>query len=169
MEPIENVKKADRPRYWLTFLFKDLDVGEAFKPDVLHLTIIPWFVTELPDDQVIKSFKQFFSGQKALEIKVGEQGEFKNKRRIPVNFVEPSSQITELHQKVLDWFSQLDARWAVKSPHVADEFMPHIRRRKGRNFSQTEKIKLDSLSLVSAYRHGDDLRTVTAKVKFNEK
>jgi 2'-5' RNA ligase len=168
MGPTENVKKAERPRYWLTFLFKDLSVGENFKPDVLHLTIIPWFVTELPDSEVLKSFTDFFSGQKAFDIKIGEQSEFKNKRRIPINLAGPILPLAALHKTALDWFTQLNGRWAVKSPHVAEEFLPHIRRRQGHNFSPADTIRLSSLNLVSAYRRGDETRTVIAKVDFDE-
>ena len=169
MEPTGNVRKAEQPRFWLTFLFKDLAVGDIFKPDILHLTIIPWFVTEMPDEEVIKSFKKKFSGHKSFEITVGERGEFKNKRRIAVNYLAPSRQIVSIHNDALDWLSDIEGRWAVKNPYVADDFVPHIRRRKGHNFSEFEKIELTSLSLVCAFRRGDDRRTVAAKVALNEK
>jgi 2'-5' RNA ligase len=160
----ENVKKAERPRYWITYLLKDLAVGETFKPDALHLTIITWFVTELPDEKVIKSFKQEFSKIPRFEVIVGKQDVFANKRKIPINLIEPSNDLKALHQKGLSWFSKLEARWAVKNPHVDNEFIPHIRRRVGHNVSEGEKITISSLSLVRAFRRGDDLRTVAAKV-----
>ncbi|HSX18201.1 MAG TPA: 2'-5' RNA ligase family protein [Candidatus Saccharimonadales bacterium] len=159
-------KKADKKRYWLTFLFKDLPVGATFKPHVLHLTIITWFVTELTDEQVQESFNQTFSGQKTFEINIGKQDEFKHNRKISVNLISSSPELALLHQKGLNWFNQINARWAVKNPHIGDEFIPHFRRRQGHNFEEGDKLTISSLSLVSAYRRGDDLRTVSAKVVF---
>jgi len=160
------VKKADRPRYWITYLLKDLVVGETFKPDVLHLTIIPWFVTEVDDGGVIKSFSNQFSNQKAFDVIMGQIDEFKHKRRIIVNRIQDSPEILKLHQQGLDWFDQLEARWAVENPHVGPDYLPHIRRRPGgHNLSEGDSLRIDSLSLIRAHRRGDDLRTVAAKVE----
>jgi len=158
-------QKADKPRYWLTYLFKDLQVGDNFKPDILHLTFIPWFVTELSDEEVIKSFKKRFVGEQKFDIRVGELEQFKNKRKIAVNLIEPSQYLIKLHQKTLDWFEEIEGRWAVQNPYVGDEYVPHIRRRPGHNFKGGEKISVSSISLIRAFRRGDDKRTVAAKVE----
>ena len=169
MELTESVKKADKPRYWLTFLLNDFDVGDTFKPDELHLTIVPWFVTELDQAEVIKSFERKFMGQKALKVRVGGLGEFRNKRKIPINFVTSSAQLKHLHSMALEWLSDLDARWAVQEAHVGKDFVPHIRRRPGHNVSELDDITLQTLNLVVGYRRGDDLRTLAAKVYLDEK
>jgi len=164
-----NVKKADQPRYWVTFLFKDLAVGATFSPEELHLTVIPWFVTELPEAEVIKSFKLHYASHKSFEITVGELKDFRSGRRIPVNLVKPVRRLKALHNTTLDWMKDLNGRWAVKSPYVATDYVPHIRRRRGHNFNENDKVQLKDISLIKAFRRGDDLRTVIAKVDFNEK
>lgn len=157
-------KKADKQRYWLTFILKDLDIGATFKPQALHLTIITWFVTEMTDKQVVESFKKTFSSEKVLNLTIGQQDEFKNSHKIAINHIKPSPDLVSLHHKALDWMESLEGRWAVKNPHMGKDFIPHIRRRQGRNLSEGGKLRVDSLSLVRAYRRGDDLRTVAAKV-----
>jgi 2'-5' RNA ligase len=159
-------KKADKSRYWVTYLVKDLEVGATFKPTARHLTIIPWFVTDLSNDKVIKSFQGQFPGQKPFSITIGEHTEFKNERKIAINLILTSSELQNLHKEALDWFSFLDARWAVKSPYVGEQYIPHIRRRSGQNLSEGDSLEITSLSLVGANRRGDDLRTVIAKVNF---
>jgi 2'-5' RNA ligase len=166
MAHTENVKKADRLRYWLTYLLKDLDVGTTFKPDALHLTFIPWFISEEPHEEIIKSFYDYFSNQKAFTVMVGQTHEFKNKRKIPINLVKPSAELLALHGKTLDWFGQLEGRWAVKNPHVGDDYIPHIRRRQGHNVNEGDRLNISSLSLVTAARRGDEVRTVAARVRF---
>lgn len=157
-------KKADRPRYWLTFLLKDVAVGDVFRPDTLHLTIATWFVTELSDTEVQESFYRHFKNLKAFEISVGRQEDFTNTHKVSINLVGPSRRITRLHQTALDWLVEIGARWAVKNPYVGPEFKPHIRRRRGHNLSEGDSLTFSSLSLVSARRRGDGERTVIAKV-----
>jgi 2'-5' RNA ligase len=161
-------KKADKQRYWIAYLLKDLGEGDNFRPDLLHLTIIPWFVTERYGEEVKSAFREQFSGQKPFKVEVREVIEFKSRRRIPVNLIEPIYNLLSLHEQALHYFSLLNARWAVKNPYVSEEYIPHVRRRSGYNLSQGESLQVDSLSLVSARRRGDDLRTVVAKVSFDE-
>lgn len=162
-------KKADKQRYWLTFLLNDLPVGGNFKPDALHLTIIPWFVTQWSEKDIIDSFYKDFTGVSAFELTVGRIEEFRQKRRILINHLEPREEVTALHQKALAWFSDIEARWALEYPRVDEEFIPHIRRREGKNVEAGEKLYVSSLSLVKARRRGDDYREVAAKVNFDEK
>jgi 2'-5' RNA ligase len=110
-----------------------------------------------------------FAGQKPFEITVGELKDFRSGRRISVNLVKPVRRLKALHDMTLDWMKDLDGRWAVKSPYVATDYVPHIRRRRGRNFNEHDKIQLNNISFIKAFRRGDDLRTVIAKVDFNEK
>jgi 2'-5' RNA ligase len=160
------VKKADKPRYWVTHLLKDLDVGTTFKPDVLHFTIVPWFVTEIEDEEIVKSFYRQFSAELAFDAHIGQTDEFKDRRKILINPVDPSPEILTLHQKTLNWLSELEARWAVKKPHVGPDYIPHIRRRGGsHNLTEGDVLHISSLSLIRAHRRGDDLRTVAAKVE----
>lgn len=161
-----NDKKANRPRYWVTYLLKNLGVGETFSPDLLHLTIVPWFVVDLEKKEVGDSFTETFGGESKFEATVGEQDEFNQNRRIPINFIKPNPAVQQLHSKALDWLSSMDVRWAVKNPHVGHDYIPHIRRRDGRSVSEGDTLLIDSLSLVRAHRRGDDFRIVAAKVKF---
>lgn len=129
------------------------------------MTIIPWFVTDLPDEEVIESFEVTFSGQKAFDITVGKAAEFKHKRKIPVNIVQPKSELLDLHKIALQWFEDLSARWAVRSAHVAGDYIPHIRRRTGRGLSVSDELKASVISLVKANKQEDGLRYVAARAE----
>jgi 2'-5' RNA ligase len=161
-------KKADKQRFWITYLLKDLKEGDTFSPDLLHLTLIPWFVTDKDSGEVVKSFREHFSGRKSFKITINGHDEFKNTRKIPVNLITHTREIDDLHQKALQFFELMQARWAVKNPYVDTDYIPHVRRRPGHNISEGETLNINSLSLVSARRRGDDLRTVAAKVNFHE-
>jgi hypothetical protein len=63
--------KAKKYRYWLTFLLEDLPVGAKFKPELLHLTFITWFVVEIAEEELINRFYDRFSGFKAFDVPIG--------------------------------------------------------------------------------------------------
>jgi 2'-5' RNA ligase len=160
-------KKADKQRFWITYLLKDLNEGANFSPDILHLTIIPWFVTDKSTEEVINLFREQFSGRKSLKVSVNEPIEFRSRRKIPVNPVSRSNELFALHKEALHFFDLLRARWAVKTPYVDEDYIPHVRRRFGHNVSAGDILDVSSLELVGARRRGDDERTVIAKVKFD--
>jgi hypothetical protein len=151
-------------RYWITFLLKDLQPGDNFKPGVLHMTIIPWFVTERDDKEIIGEFEIAFAAESAFETTVGKVTDFKHKRRISVNLVQSTLQILELHTKALGLFEQLEGRWAVREPHVGKDYIPHIRRRPGRGFKPGDELKVSAIYLIRAARTEDGQRTVAAKL-----
>jgi hypothetical protein len=163
-----NEPKKGKYRYWLPFLLEDLPVGANFKPGVLHITFITWFVADLPEEELIDSFYETFSGRQAFDIKIGRDLHLGPHEDVSVVSVEPTSQTLQLHADGLNWFEKIEARWAVKNPYMGDEFIPHIRRRSDTNLKIGDIMKINSLSLVKALRRPDDVREVAAKVLFNE-
>jgi hypothetical protein len=153
-----------KQRYWLAFLLEDLSVGATFAPGVLHLTIIPWFVSNRPEEEVIKSFQSTFNGLPTVEMKIGQQVNFGPKKNVPVNLVTDNPDLMNMHKLSLDWFTRLNARWAVKNPYVGEEYKPHIRRRDDTEIKKGDILNLNFLSLISANRQEDNIRTVAAKV-----
>jgi 2'-5' RNA ligase len=163
VEPIENEKRV-KYRYWIAYLPGNRDEGSTFKPGALHLTIIPWFVVDIGDEEVLDSFHRKFAAKKSFDLVVGKQTVFHFKRKLAVNLFEPSPKIMQLHVEALELFDELNARWAVKTPNVGQDFIPHVR-----GFSQGDKLHIDELSLVRAIRREDGIREVAAKAEFNEK
>jgi hypothetical protein len=153
-----------KQRFWVTFLLNDLVEGNTFAPGIIHLTIIPWFVADVPEQDIIESFRKFFIGFKQLDIRVGPQVNFGPQNDVSVNLLNPTPQLTEIHNTALKWFEQIDARWAVKNPYVGKEFKPHIRRRPGIQIKENDILHLKSLSLVKANRQENNIRIIAAKV-----
>jgi 2'-5' RNA ligase len=156
----------DKQRYWITYLLKDLQVGDNFKPGVLHLTVIPWFVTELAGGQITEIFSEYFKNQPSFKVQVSKITDFKHKRKIPVNLVKPTSELIALHQKALELFEALGARWAVRVAHAGTDYVPHIRRRPGGRIKEGDELKISSIYLIQAARNEDGQRTVATKVEF---
>jgi 2'-5' RNA ligase len=163
MELTENAPKP-KLRYWIAFFFKNLEVGDGFKPGLLHLTVITWFVSDYGSQEVENAFERDFARQRGLTINVGGIADFKHKRKVTVNLVKPTPKLLGLHQKALDFFTRLNGRWAVRSAHMDDEYIPHIRRRPGKGYKEGDELKIDAIYLIKAARTEDGQRTVAAKV-----
>lgn len=153
-----------KQRYWITFLLDDLPEGKSFTPGLLHLTIIPWFVTDISEAEVLKSFKSYFSDAKKLDVKIGPTTSFGPHKDVTVSLIDPNPELLKIHSMALKWFEQIKARWAVKNPYVGHEFKPHIRRRSETELKENDILRLNSLSLVKANRQENNVRTVAAKV-----
>jgi hypothetical protein len=157
--------KAEKQRYWLTYLLDDLPIGETFGIEKLHLTVIPWFVTDkLSENRVVKSFEAKFSGLQTIQTEIGQVVEMGG-RDVVVNLVQPQNNLLEIHRLSLDWFDEIDGRWAVKNPYVGEDYKPHIRRRSQTSLKPGDKLTLNNLSLIKASRTEDFVREVAAKVE----
>ena len=161
-------KKTEKYRYWITYLLKDMPVGGRFNPGVLHITVVPWFVTDMAEASLIQSFYDQYSGLSSFDVQVGRQTKFKHKREVQVNLVEPIPEILQLHATTLNWINEIGGRWSVKNPHVGDEYVPHIRRRPGNRLSEGQRLHISSISLIKALRQDSNEREVVAKALFNE-
>lgn len=160
-----NEPKTEKYRYIVMFLLDDLGVGDKFKPEALHLTVATWFVSDMDDEAIKNAFLSFFCGQHKIDGRVGSKSEFNYKRKIPINLLSPAAEISKLHKLGLEFFGSVDGRWAVKIPHIADDFIPHIRRRPGSYLKEGQVIDINSLCLVRASRQEDGIREVAAKVE----
>ncbi|HET9721789.1 MAG TPA: 2'-5' RNA ligase family protein [Candidatus Saccharimonadales bacterium] len=160
--------RIDRQRYWLAYFFDGMPVGAQFKPGALHLTIITWFVVDIDEKDLLDSFKSTFKNTKSFDVKTGELVRFGPKKDVPVRLLQSSETVMNLHRRALDWFEQINARWAVKDPHAGPGYMPHIRQREENKLAAGEVVRINSLSIVKARRREDDIRTVAEKVVFDE-
>jgi hypothetical protein len=158
-----NELKIEKLRWWLVFLLDDLPIGEEFQPSVLHLTIVPWFVVDIPQEEVITTFESYFSGFTRFKINICRNIKL-GPRKVSVNLVEDDGQLHHLHFKALSWLEHIESRWAVKNPFVGENYKPHIRRRRSTNIKPGQTITINSLSLVKARRTEDGQRKVAARV-----
>jgi hypothetical protein len=153
-------------RWWLTFLIEDLPVGTTFGAEALHLTVLPWFVTDAVSElEILRTFTQTFRDVVPQEIITGQIEEL-GEREVPVNLVEPVDQLTIIHERALVWFSDIGGRWALKNPYVGEDYRPHIRRRAGTTLRSGDKLTLTNLSLIRASRTEDRMRQVAARIEF---
>jgi 2'-5' RNA ligase len=156
-------ESKNKLRFWLVIFKDDMPVGTEFKPGKLHITVLPWFVSNRTNEEVVESFRRFEFGSQ-FKLKVDSKAMFGPKKNVPVNLIEESDDLRKLHNASLNWLELIDGRWAVKNSYVGSEFKPHIRRRAGTRLADGQTIDVKRLALVEASRNEDDIRRVSAKV-----
>lgn len=145
-------------------MLREMPAGTVFTPNELHVTILPWFVSDQKEPEVIASFIEQFNGQKIFRAKVGSEVLFGPKKDVPVNLVESEGVLLSLHHQGLNLMAKLKGRWAVKNPHVGGEYVPHIRKRGGEALNRNDKIIFNQISLIKAARSEDNRREIAATV-----
>ncbi len=163
-----NESKTNPYRYYISYLLRELAVGEKFKPSELHITVLPWFALETDEKPFIDWFCEHFSSLKAFDAIVGEQKLFGPRHDVPVNLIGPKDNFLEMHMLALSWFGKLGARWAEKDPYVGGDYLPHVAQRSGYVLNEGERLHIGSLSLFKAARQEDHVRIVAAKAVFRE-
>lgn len=154
-------------RYFIAYLLDELSVGATFTPQALHISLLPWFALETDEKPFIQWFYKHFDQLAAFEATVGEQRMFGPKKDVPVHIIEPHGKFMVLHQLALSWFGALGARWAERDPYVGKDFIPHVAERHGIVLQTGQKLLIDSVVLVKAKRHDDQVRIVAAKAELH--
>jgi 2'-5' RNA ligase len=159
------MQKGDKLRWWIAIFLNDLPLGTKFQPGQLHLTLIPWFTTDIDDAQVGRAFTDEFQNFPRFELRLSENVMFGPHNDVEVTLVEPTSELLQLHVSSLELFEQLGSHWAVKNPYVAAEYKPHIRQRAGSSIKPGQTIEVSSLSLVKTRRQEDNQREIAEEVR----
>ena len=155
-------------RYYISYILRDLAVGDKFKPSELHVTILPWFALETDELPFLNWFYKHFQSLKAFDALAAGRQMFGPKKDVPVTILEPRDEFMKLHNLALSWFGEVGARWAERDPYVGDDYIPHIAQRQGFVIEPNQKVHIGSLTLFKATRREDHIRTVAAKAMFDE-
>jgi hypothetical protein len=155
-------------RYYISYILRDLAVGDKFKPSELHISILPWFALETDELPFLNWFYKQFKQLKSFDAVTGERRMFGPNKDVPVSILEPKEKFMQMHLLALSWFGEVGARWAERDPYVGDDYIPHISQRQGYKIDDGQQIHINSLILFKASRHEDHIRQVAAKVLFDE-
>jgi hypothetical protein len=158
-----NESGTNKYRYYVSYLLEDLPVGAAFKPSVLHITILPWFALETEEGPFLNWFYKHFGDVEAFDAVADSRTMFGPRHDVPVSILSPKDKFMELHKLALSWFGAVGARWAEKDPYVGDDYVPHVAQRQGYVIGENQILRISSVSLFKAKRINDQTRTVAAK------
>ena len=113
----------------------------------LHITLLGNFNTETSESDLVETLSNHIKNIRPFDSKVGEEAFFGPNKDVPVNTMEMSKEIMELHGSLK---KLVDSTGAVyDSPqYVGKNYRPHATVQKADRVHQNEIVRINSLSLV---------------------
>lgn len=120
----------------------------------LHLTVAPTFVVEVALDSVVASVGPVLDEASVLHLRVGMDEGFGRAGRIPVSLVEPTAELSVLHQRLMDVLSGLGA--VFDDPDFAGAgYRPHVTMTRLERVQPGELLRLRQAAIVDMEPIGD--------------
>jgi len=107
-------------------LLQPLARGERFHKWPLHLTLMPWFRTNLPAYEVTKLMSAALQGVEPFTATMGETARFGFKDQVPVRVVHAPNGFEEMHRRLLKAFHEHPEIEVLDGEHTGPNFRAHV-------------------------------------------
>lgn len=138
-----------------------LHVGNGFslKDWPLHLTVAPTFVIGGENDvadtaDVVTAMTPILTEQPQLIVRAGPDAGFGHSGKIPVTLIEPTAELSRLHQRLLNALLEIGA--VFDDPEFVDQgYRPHVTVTRLARVSPGQSMTLQQAALVDMAPAGD--------------
>lgn len=124
------------------------ETGERFNQWPPHITLIPWFRTDVASDELALEIQATLSHIRPFAVEIGQEERFGARGRKLVNLVNlpsPLEIIEEAARQVL----KTHQAWLVdESTRLRHRFRPHVTVQKSGRVQEGDSFKCDRLYLV---------------------
>ncbi|HSX28540.1 MAG TPA: 2'-5' RNA ligase family protein [Candidatus Saccharimonadales bacterium] len=110
----------------LSSLLQPLAPGEAFRHWPLHVTVFPWFRTDLTTHDLQQLLADTLQGIEPFTATMGETAHFGYQSEVPVRVVLAPNQFEEIHQRVLRAFDAHPDIKIIAPEHIGPNFRAHV-------------------------------------------
>ena len=116
----------------------------------LHITLVPWFfVDTTKQDNLDVELRAFCERAEPLTVRVGGIELFGTIHTIPVNVMDDSIALTELHLALLNMINNNGAEPQASNEYIGASYRPHITRHADYGSEKGAVVRVDTVSLVS--------------------
>lgn len=126
---------------------------EKFKVWPLHLTLVPWF--DISGNN-LSGFRSAMSVSIAGTPKItliADGSDYFGPQKVSVTLIKPTSELLNLHQKLLDILLDCDAK-LLAPKHIGQNFLPHVTHRGEKGPSHQQTV-CSELAVVAKCDDGD--------------
>ncbi|HSX47793.1 MAG TPA: 2'-5' RNA ligase family protein [Patescibacteria group bacterium] len=132
----------------ICLFIEDYLVGDTFTNWPLHITIVPWFRSEISDEIITKGLLKVTNNSSVLSLKVGEEKLFGSKKNKPVNIIESSQDLINIESRVRK-IIKLNSSWIVdETTKQKRTFTPHITVQNSERLHEGDNIDLNKIFIV---------------------
>lgn len=137
-------------------------MGKIFKRWPLHVTIVPWFRTEVETRDLSMELKKLLSDMPALEVNIGKTTQFGYRKDKTVALVRLPSPLTKIERMVRHMLKSYRAWLADETTKSHRKYRPHVTDQADKRLRENEKFYCDRLYIIE---QKGDYKEVVDKVK----
>jgi len=127
---------------------EDYLVGDQFSDWPLHITLVPWFRTDVAKDILISDANKLLAEHKTFKLTVKGEDKFGKRKSKLVNLIEDNSELIPL-EKDLRQLLKGYSSWIVdESTRQKLNFRPHISVQKSERVYEGDELKINAVYLV---------------------
>lgn len=122
--------------------------GDIFTDWPLHITIIPWFRTDVSADDLTKEITDMLSGVAPFDMHIDGEAGFGYKGRKQVDLIALPSSLEAIERKCREILRGHDAWLVDETTKQRRPFRPHVTRQKNQRVHHGESYRCDVLYIV---------------------
>jgi 2'-5' RNA ligase len=131
---------------------EELKKSEQFVEWPLHITVVPWFAVEEERGQELDDLlSEIATRHHPIELIVGRLAMFGAHNDTPVNLIDPSQALTDLH---LDVLNSLEANHFPihQKEWLGDKYQAHIAHQEDKFYTEGQHIQIANFALIKQLR-----------------
>lgn len=126
---------------------KPMEVGSRFKDWPLHITIVPWFRTDISSEELVSELVSKLADIKPFEARVGKETHFGGWRKL-VNLIMQPSPLAQIERIVRTTLKSHDAWLVDESTKKQRPYRPHITAQLEGRVYEGDRIAIGKLYIV---------------------
>lgn len=126
------------------------EYGAEFAQWPQHITLVPWF-RDAVQAKVSDGLQAVSSASKPFKVQVGSKALFGASHDIPVQLVEESDELKELHAHAVSVVH--DAKGELDYTYIGRRYRPHISELEGEEITMTQVV-VGQIALIDHLGHG---------------
>ncbi len=154
--------------YLVAHMITPMTADEKAPPLPLHMTLVHWFETNIPQTQLQKAVASSIETKAPVTVQIGPEALFGLSKDIRVNRVNRNNSIMHLHETLLD---------ALKKHHVRHTnpqwtragWNPHVTHQPTGRLYEGDSFTVDSVSLICSNDYIAGKRLLLATYPLNSK
>ncbi len=157
-------------KWTLIKLLELVDEGSEFfwKNWPLHVTLVDTFAVDWEKTNLFEKLSALLAKQKPVEVVAGDDEYFGPQKQIQVTTLKMTPELQSLHNDIIALFKSVNAVFN-EPQYVGEGFVAHSTVQKHARLHKGDIVKIDELTIVDMFPHGDgEQRKLLRTIKFSE-
>lgn len=129
-------------------LVEPLNVGDQFSEWPLHVTVVPWFRTEIASDILANELQSSLADMTEFEASVYGAAQFGRKKDKTVHLVTKPTPFFDIEKRTRSLLKRHSAWLVDESTRTKRQFRPHVTVQASGGLQPGDSFKVDTLYII---------------------